>query len=281
MAKSPSQPDSGASRPSDSSAPALRCVYGPVTSWRFGRSLGIDLLLQTSICSFNCIYCQLGRIERITTRQDVYVPTDDVLAELRAVNWNEVDVVTFSGSGEPTLALNLGEVIRAVKDLSGKPVLVLSNSTLFQDSATRARVLEADRVVCKLDVASQAMLERFNQPAPGLTLTSIVEGIKRLRKEYRGILALQCMFMPVNLGEAEGVARLAAEIQPDEIQVNTPRRPHPREWKLVSRGAHTPQAPPPEGVALPVVSEAQLANLEALMERGVPRAKVISAVAGR
>jgi len=88
-------------------------VYGPVDSWRVGRSLGVDLLCDTSVCSFRCVYCQLGAINLHTSERRVYVKTERVLADLEASRWREADVITLSGSGEPTLAANLGEVIRA------------------------------------------------------------------------------------------------------------------------------------------------------------------------
>ena len=96
------------------------CVYGPVNSWRMGKSLGIDLLKVDSICSFACVYCQLGKINRLTDERKLFVPTAEVISELKKSNWREADVITFSGSGEPTLAANLGEAICAAKNLTAK-----------------------------------------------------------------------------------------------------------------------------------------------------------------
>ena len=110
-------------------------VYGPVHSWRVGASLGIDLLLTTSTCSFNCIYCQLGDIQLKTAERRIYVPTDRLERDLRQSAWEQADIVTFSGSGEPTLALNLAEAIHLVKEYTNKPVMVLTNATLLHDAA--------------------------------------------------------------------------------------------------------------------------------------------------
>ena len=90
-------------------------VYGPVNSWRVGRSLGVDVLCVNSVCSFRCVYCQLGRINVHTAERRVYVPTERVLEDLRASDWRGADVITLSGSGEPTLAANLGEVVRGIR----------------------------------------------------------------------------------------------------------------------------------------------------------------------
>lgn len=210
-------------------------VYGPIKSWRYGNSLGVDLLLRRSICSFNCVYCQLGNIEEVTLEQKVYVPTAKVIGDFGPFDMSQVDIVAFSGSGEPTLALNLGEVIHYVKTELDKPTMVLTNATLFDDAATRKRVLESDVVDCKLDSATDRTLRRYNRPAPGITVEGIVKGIKALREEYAGRLRLQCMFMPVNAREVEQLAEIIREIRPDLVQLNTPRRPHPARWDLVYR----------------------------------------------
>lgn len=218
-------------------------VYGPVQSWRVGQSLGIDLLAVNSICSFRCLYCQLGQInEHIMTRK-VFVTTEQVMADLRASQWQAADVITFSGSGEPALALNLGEAIRAIKAFTHKPIVVLTNSTLLDDPAVRAELCAADKVFCKLDAATDRTFKLINRPVAGLTVRGIVEGIKTLRAEYRGHLAIQTMLLPINRNEVEQLAALLKEIQPDEAQLNSPARPVPREWQLEMRGNHTLENP--------------------------------------
>ena len=99
----------------------LRYVYGPVKSWRSGTSLGIDPIGKVSTCSFNCSYCQLGKIQKITNEIKVYVDTQTVIKDFLELEkqgrfkLEELDVITFAGSGEPTLAENLGEMIDALK----------------------------------------------------------------------------------------------------------------------------------------------------------------------
>lgn len=255
--------------------PMPSSVYGPVRSWRVGNSLGIDLIVETSTCSFNCVYCQLGNIQRVTAEQRVYVPTERVIADLQSVDWSAVDVVTFSGSGEPTLATNVGEVIAHIKDTWKKPVLVLTNATMLHDAATRERLRQADTVSCKLDAADDAMLQKFNRVAPGVTLATILDGIHALRRETQGKLALQCMFMPMNLPQGEAIAKLAAEIGPDEIQLNTPLRPWPRKWYLGSRGNHTGDAPV-ETVTLKSITLEDAEELERTFRRHNPGTPIIS-----
>ena len=104
-------------------------VYGPVKSWRYGRSLGIDPIGKISTCSFNCVYCQLGEIEQKISDRSVYVSTTEILLNLQKFAPWDVDIITLSGSGEPTLALNLKEILQETKNLTNKPILVLTNGT--------------------------------------------------------------------------------------------------------------------------------------------------------
>ena len=113
--------------------PVFSAVYGPVQSWRYGRSLGIDPIGQVSTCSFNFVYCQLGEIEIKTQQRQIYVPTSDILQGLEYFDPLYVDVITLSGSGEPTLAANLGEILKGIKTLTQRSILVLTNGTPLSD----------------------------------------------------------------------------------------------------------------------------------------------------
>lgn len=218
--------------------PRVSTVYGPVHSWRVGLSLGIDLICETSVCSFNCTYCQLGNIQRHSGERKLFVPTDKVLADLAESPWRQADIITFSGSGEPTLALNLGACIRQVRRLTGKPTLVLTNGILLADPSVRCDLLESDRVYVKIDAGDEQTFQLINRPVPGVTLRGIVEATKRFRDEYKGYLGIQSMFTPKNIEQAEQMAELYSAIHPDEVQLNTPTRPYPRSWYLASRGSH-------------------------------------------
>jgi wyosine [tRNA(Phe)-imidazoG37] synthetase (radical SAM superfamily) len=245
-------------------------VYGPVHSWRVGKSLGVDLLFVNSICSFRCIYCQLGKIHEPTCARRVFVPTERVLADLQASNWQEADVITFSGSGEPTLAANLGAAINAIKAFTGKPIVVLTNATLLNDPAVRQDLRAADKVFCKLDAATDRTLRLIDRPVEGITVRGIVEGIKAFRQEYRGHLAVQTMLLPLNKAEMEPLAGLLYEIQPDEVQLNLPSRPVPREWMLDARGNR--QAAGEHTAQLKLLSPAEFTEIAAQLRRltGLP-----------
>lgn len=213
-------------------------VYGPVFSWRFGNSLGIDLILNGSVCSFRCPYCQLGKIEKPTTHRAVFVPTGKVIADLKSAGWADCDVVTISGNGEPTLAKNLGEVIREVKKLTKKPVVVLTNASLLHDPDVRKELTAADHVSCKLDAPNDELFLVLNRPVGDVSVSHLVEGIEALRREFKGELSIQTMVLPANAKKADDFVPLLQRIHPDEVHVNVPSRAFPEEWRPELRGDH-------------------------------------------
>lgn len=204
----------------------LKYVYGPVPSWRLGSSLGIDpLSLQDKVCTFDCIYCQLGETGSFSLEREVYVPVESLLEEISSLPEIEIDYITFSGRGEPTLAKNLGEMISLVKKLRKEKVAVITNSSLIDREDVVKDLLQADFVMAKLDAFSQESLEVINRPVKQIGFETIFNGIKKFRSVYQGKLALQIMFVEENKNNAKELAELAREIDPDEVQVNTPLRP--------------------------------------------------------
>ncbi|MBD2452296.1 radical SAM protein [Nostoc sp. FACHB-152] len=218
--------------------PRFCSVYGPVKSWRYGNSLGIDAIGLVSTCSFNCVYCQLGNIEQHTSQRQIFVPTAQILEDLQAIaTWENIDVVTLSGSGEPTLALNLAEILAAIKELTQRPSIVLTNSTLLGDRTVRSALKLADIVAVKLDAISSDQLRRVNQPVATIDLPDIVAGIEQFRQEYQGHMAIQTMVLsPWKADILENYIQLLQHLKPDEIQLNTPSRPRVLVRQLDARG---------------------------------------------
>jgi len=170
-------------------------VYGPVASWRFGSSLGIDPIGLVSTCSFNCAYCQLGEIEQKTEQRKTFITSEQISRDLRDFAPWDVDIVTLSGSGEPTLALNLGEILATVKEMTRRPVAVLTNSTLLGDARVRQDLSKADIVAAKIDAVSEAQWRRVNRPVPGLDWQILWSGLRQFRQEWSGKLAIQTMVL--------------------------------------------------------------------------------------
>jgi wyosine [tRNA(Phe)-imidazoG37] synthetase (radical SAM superfamily) len=224
--------------------PEFLPVYGPVKSWRYGRSLGIDPIGKTSICSFNCVYCQLGEIEKITAERKVYVTTEQIKSELMKFAPWDVDIVTLSGSGEPTLALNLGEILQTIKELTHKPILVLTNATLLDLPEVRKDLVLADRVAVKIDAVDDQHLQGANRPAEGITLENIWAGIQAFQQTYTGILSVQTMILSAwNEARRSTYIDMMKTLQPDEIQLNTPTRPKPINRQLDGRENHGQNRP--------------------------------------
>ena len=221
-------------------------VYGPVPSWRFGRSLGIDPIGSSSTCSFNCVYCQLGEIQNHTALRQVFVPTEQIVEDLQAFAPWDVDVVTLSGSGEPTLALNLREILAAVKETAGRTTVVLTNSTMLSNLEVRSALTLADIVAGKLDAVSAEQLQRVNRPVAGIDLVTILAGLEQFRQEYQGHFAIQTMLLsPWSKENKAEYIRLIQQLSPDEIQLNTPTRPRSVSRQLETRGARGLDRPYP------------------------------------
>jgi len=205
----------------------FKFIYGPVPSWRVGSSLGIDLLSQEDkICSYDCLYCQLGRTKILTATRQLYVPEDTILRELEMLPADiSIDYMTLSGRGEPTLAINLGDMINALKGIRKEAIAVITNSSLMNRQDVWEELSSADFVIAKLDACSQESFMAVNQPFQEIEFNAIVQGLKEFKKHFQGKLALQIMFIGENAQYAKNIAGLAKEIQPDEIQINTPLRP--------------------------------------------------------
>jgi wyosine [tRNA(Phe)-imidazoG37] synthetase (radical SAM superfamily) len=204
----------------------MSIVYGPVPSWRLGRSLGVDLTPgDVKTCSFDCLYCQLGRTARPLAERAQFVSLEALAVELETARGVGVDYVTFSGMGEPTLAANLGDAIRLARATLSLPVAVLTNSSLMTRTDVREDLACADVVVAKLDAPSQQLFARMNRPVVDVSLQDIVQAISLFRAEHEGKLALDMMFVRANKGLAAEMAALAGRLAPDEVQINTPLRP--------------------------------------------------------
>ena len=204
----------------------MKIVYGPVASWRLGRSLGVDLICSPNkICSFDCIYCQLEKTERITTLRSTFISMNQLKNELKtALEKTTPDVITLSGMGEPTLAKNMSKAIQIIRQLTDLPLAILTNSSLMYDKNVQSDLKKLDIIVAKLDAPNQELFQKINRPAQGITFEKTLRDIKELRRGFHGKFALQIMFMNENKNYAHELADLAKEIKPDEVQINTPLR---------------------------------------------------------
>jgi wyosine [tRNA(Phe)-imidazoG37] synthetase (radical SAM superfamily) len=204
-------------------------VFGPVPSRRLGRSLGIDLVpLKT--CTYDCIYCQLGRTTNKTTQRRQYAPLEDVLSEMdrKLATGPAPDYVTLSGSGEPTLYAGLADLIRGIRKRTTAPVAVLTNGSLMWDPQVREALLEADLVIPSLDAGDEQLFQQVNRPHPDILFEAMVGGIARFCEESAKPVWLEVFLLdgltaiPSEVGK---IARIVDRINPQRVQLNTVARP--------------------------------------------------------
>lgn len=206
-----------------------RFVYGPVPSRRLGRSLGVDLV-PFKTCSYDCIYCQLGRTTHKTTELKEYAPTDAVLAEIaeRLREGPRPDYIGLAGSGEPTLHARIGDIIAGIKALTDVPVAVLTNGSLLWRAEVRASLADADLVMPSLDAGSPESFERVNRPHPDITFDRMVEGLVAFSRGFKGKTWLEVFVLagitdgPDEIGN---IAAIVERMRPDRVQLNTVARP--------------------------------------------------------
>ena len=204
-------------------------VFGPVPSRRLGRSLGVDLIPMKT-CPLDCVYCQLGRTTNRTIERKVHVPVEDVVAQVRDTirHGARPDVITLSGSGEPTLHAAFGDVLDGIRSFTDTRRVLLTNGTLFTDPDVRRAAAKADLVIPSLDAADEAGFQAVNRPHPDLRFEGLVDGLAAFRKEFSGELWLEVFLLEGVTGDEDTVRRMLPHIErirPDHIQINTAVRP--------------------------------------------------------
>jgi wyosine [tRNA(Phe)-imidazoG37] synthetase (radical SAM superfamily) len=204
-------------------------VYGPVASRRLGRSLGVDLV-PFKTCTYDCVYCQLGRTTCLTALRSEYAPEEAILAELRTKLAVEPrpDYITLAGSGEPTLHTRIGDLIDGIKHLTRVPVAVLTNGSLLWADEIQEAIMEADLVMPSLDAGDESMFQRVNRPHPEISFLRMVDGLGGFISRFRRLVWLEVLLvegLTSSENEAAKIAALARRIQPGRIQLNTVSRP--------------------------------------------------------
>ena len=245
-------------------------IFGPVPSRRLGLSLGIDLV-PCKTCTLDCIYCELGKTATPVTERAEYVPYSQLESEIKAYFASEnrtssqvaqnLDYITLSGSGEPTLNKALPRVIELLRQLSKTPIALLTNGTLFSDPDVRHESTAVDVILPSLDVVSKDLFTTLNRPAPGLDVKKVIAGLIALRHEYRGEIWLEILFcrgLNDNPQEINRLVEAVVAIKPDKIQLNTVVRP---------------------GAMVEAVAVGQ-AFLKAALARFGPRAEIIAPFTG-
>jgi wyosine [tRNA(Phe)-imidazoG37] synthetase (radical SAM superfamily) len=205
-------------------------LFGPVPSRRLGVSLGIDLVPK-KVCTLDCVYCEVGKTNYLTLERKAYVSLDLLKNEIEDyfLHHEDPDYITFSGSGEPTLNSEIGNVLEYIKLVRPNlPIAVLTNGTLFDKKEVRQAILGADLVLPSLDAATQKGFNKINQPHPNLDINHYIEGLVAFREEYKNKIWLEVFILPGyndNQTELTALQEAITRIKPDLVQLNTLDRP--------------------------------------------------------
>jgi len=214
----------------------MQYVFGPVPSRRLGQSLGIDTIpLKT--CNWNCVYCQLGRSKPLCNRRVDYIPINEILSQvknaLESHETEEIDWITFVGSGEPTLHVGIGYLIKEVKGLTEIPVAVITNGSLLFLKSVRKALATADAVLPSLDAGSPELYKKINRPHPDIAFDKYIEGMIKFRREFAGQYWLEVMLVQGINDTREAlldIAKWIDDIQPDQVHIALPTRPPAEKW---------------------------------------------------
>lgn len=205
-------------------------LFGPVPSRRLGMSLGVDLVPK-KVCSLDCVYCEVGETTKLTIDRKEYIKFSKVKEELiHYFNNNpDPDYITFSGSGEPTLNVCIGEILQFIKQNKPDiPVAVLTNGTMFFDKNVRDAIKDANVVLPSLDAATENVFQKINRPPKGLTIDKYIQGLIDFRNEFKGEIWLEIFILPGYNDKKEELIELKKtilKIKPNSVQLNTLDRP--------------------------------------------------------
>ena len=212
----------------------MNYIFGPVPSRRLGRSLGIDLV-PFKTCTYDCIYCQLGKTTNITSERKEWFPLEYIVSELKGKLDTRPDYITLGGSGEPTLYSPIGELIDRIRSMTNVPIAVLTNGSLLWQDKVRKQLMGADLIIPSLDAGDKKMFQAVNRPIPNITFEQMLEGLIVFKSEFRGKYWLEVLLLAEYTGTAAEVRKLVdcvSKINPDRVQLNTVTRPPTEEYAI-------------------------------------------------
>ncbi|MBF0227145.1 MAG: radical SAM protein [Desulfobacterales bacterium] len=204
-------------------------IYGPVPSRRLGYSLGLDIV-QYKVCTYDCIYCQIGKTTDKIIDRTPYIPADIIIQQaLKKLNESQhPDFITIGGSGEPTLNSEIGLIINEIKKNTRIPLAVITNGSMFWDEQIVNSLMPADVILPSLDAYYNLIFEQINRPHPDINFEKMVNSLITFRKIYQGKIWLEIFLLDgINISE-ESAYKFKAwveKINPDKVHLNTAVRP--------------------------------------------------------
>jgi len=205
-------------------------IFGPVPSRRLGLSLGIDIIPH-KICTLDCLYCEVGRTNCLSVKKEHFYSVDSIIEEFEREYISlkdSLDVVTITGSGEPTLNEDLDEIATRVKKISEHPVAILTNSTKITDEKVAEALKKFDIVVPSIDAASQDVFKKINRPEESLDIEKINEALVKFSNDFDGKLLIELLLVKdINDSETElkKISDIVKRCRYESLQLNTVFRP--------------------------------------------------------
>jgi len=208
-------------------------TFGPVPSRRLGSSLGVSLVPHKT-CTYNCVYCQLGRTINLSTERRSFFSKESIIKEIGdRLAVSRPDYITFAGDGEPTLSKDLGWILRRAKENWDIPLAVLTNGSLLFMDEVLEDIQCADIVMPSLDAGVAAAYNRINRPHRRLSFEDLMSGLQSLQYGFPGKVWLEVMLVGHQNDSTYEVNRIRDAInviKPDRVQVLTPTRPPAERW---------------------------------------------------
>ena len=212
-------------------------AFGPVPSRRLGRSLGINNI-PPKMCTYSCVYCQLGRTLTMRNRRYGFYPPEVILSvtqhkvEASEKAGESIDYLTFVPDGEPTLDIRLDREIDLLRSLGIKIAVITNASLIWREDVSEA-LNKADWVSLKIDATRENLWRKIDRPHRTLSLAAILDGMQKFAKLYRGKLATETMLVKglndssINIGE---VTEFIARLEPFRAYLSVPIRPPAEKW---------------------------------------------------
>jgi len=214
-------------------------IFGPVQSRRFGLSLGVDLSPNKKQCNFDCLYCELSPAKTVDSYEDV-VKAEDIVFQLKEAlkKHKNIDVITITANGEPTLYPHLKELIELINNFKEETqILILSNGSTIANLEVQESLMLLDQVKLSLDCISEKCFKRLDRVDKSINIIALKESMKEFAKRYKGTLLIEVLFVEdVNDKdeEIELLNEVLKEINPTRVDIGTIDRPPAFDVKPVS-----------------------------------------------
>lgn len=208
-------------------------IFGPVPSRRLGISLGVDMVTPKT-CNMNCVFCECGTTITLTEKRGIFKNKEEIKKELSQVLKSVTpDYITFSGNGEPTLSLDLGEIINWIKDNYSIKVCVITNSLLLNDDKVIEELKRADLIIPTINTCNDIIFKKINRTSKNSNIEDIKKGLKKLSNSFQGDIYLET-FLIENINTSDDdintLSNFLKTIKFTKLQLNSLARKGTMDW---------------------------------------------------